>query len=94
MAIITFLARDQIAALGLPLPSRCCRSPSRREDREVIMLNRAAEARMRCKAELAVVPGSSHLFEEPRTLDTALALAGDWFARFTGAEVRGYASIS
>ena len=31
---------------------------------------------------LFIVPGATHLFEEPGTLDTAAALAGDWFLRW------------
>ncbi|GIU89667.1 MAG: hypothetical protein KatS3mg010_0766 [Acidimicrobiia bacterium] len=40
--------------------------------------------------ELAVVPGASHLFEEPGTLEQAAALARDWFVRhLAGAPGRG-----
>ena len=34
---------------------------------------------MRCETRLSVVPGASHLFEEPGTLQTAAELARDWF---------------
>jgi putative phosphoribosyl transferase len=34
---------------------------------------------MRCETRLSVVPGASHLFEEPGTLDSAAGLARDWF---------------
>jgi putative phosphoribosyl transferase len=36
-------------------------------------------SRRRCENRLAVVPGASHLFEEPGTLTIAAALARDWF---------------
>lgn len=49
------------------------------DDREVIALNRDAQAQLRCVSELTVVPGAGHLFEEPGTLDQALAAASDWF---------------
>jgi putative phosphoribosyl transferase len=49
-------------------------------DREVLALNRAAQARLRCENRLAVVPGATHLFEEPGALEAVVALAGDWFA--------------
>lgn len=49
------------------------------QDRQVLALNRAAQARMRCETALAVVPGATHLFEEPGTLDAVAALACDWF---------------
>jgi predicted phosphoribosyltransferase/pimeloyl-ACP methyl ester carboxylesterase len=49
------------------------------EDRQVLELNRAAQAMMRGRAELAIVPGASHLFEEPGTLERAAEFAADWF---------------
>jgi len=51
------------------------------EDFEVIELNRAAKAHMRCDCEMAIVPGATHLFEEPGTLETVAAAARDWFVR-------------
>jgi putative phosphoribosyl transferase len=48
-------------------------------DTLVLDLNRDAQARLRCENELAVVPGATHLFEEPGTLAAAAALARDWF---------------
>ena len=50
-------------------------------DSQVIDLNEAALAAMRCDARLDIVPGASHLFEESGTLETAAALAVAWFAR-------------
>lgn len=51
-------------------------------DREVIQLNQSArEALANCERELVIVPGATHLFEEPGTLDQVAALAGKWFAR-------------
>jgi putative phosphoribosyl transferase len=49
-------------------------------DERVLELNREAQGRLRCVNRLAVVPGASHLFEEPGTLQTAAELARDWFA--------------
>jgi putative phosphoribosyl transferase len=49
-------------------------------DQQVLQLNREAQARLRCTNRLAVVPGASHLFEEPGTLRAAAELALDWFA--------------
>lgn len=50
-------------------------------DRPVIGMNREAMAKMRAEAKLEIVPGASHLFEEPGTLEIVARLAGDWFAR-------------
>ncbi|MGC2413067.1 MAG: alpha/beta hydrolase, partial [Stellaceae bacterium] len=49
-------------------------------DPTVLELNRAALAELRCEKHLAVVPGATHLFEEPGTLETVVDLAGNWFA--------------
>jgi dienelactone hydrolase len=49
-------------------------------DGPVIDLNRRAQARL-ARAELVVIPGAGHLFEEPGTLDEVVRLATDWFLR-------------
>jgi putative phosphoribosyl transferase len=51
------------------------------DDAEVLALNQSAYRRLRCEARLEVVPGATHLFEEPGTLEAALALARAWFLR-------------
>jgi putative phosphoribosyl transferase len=48
-------------------------------DHGVIELNREAFARMHCEKRLAIVPGATHLFEEPGTLEEVAALAAAWF---------------
>jgi dienelactone hydrolase len=50
-------------------------------DVPVIELNRQAQAALRCKSELSIVPGATHLFEEPGTLEEVARLARDWFLR-------------
>lgn len=49
------------------------------EDAAVLRLNRAAAAGLRCPTRLEVVPGASHLFEEPGALEAVADLACDWF---------------
>lgn len=49
------------------------------EDGQVIELNREAQGQMRCEARIAIVPGATHLFEEPGTLAQAAGLAAAWF---------------
>jgi alpha-beta hydrolase superfamily lysophospholipase len=51
------------------------------EDYGVIELNEAAHRLLRCEKEIAIVPGATHLFEEPGTLDEVARLATDWFLR-------------
>jgi putative phosphoribosyl transferase len=55
------------------------------DDDVVLELNRQAQARLRCENRLVVVPGATHLFEEPGTLQTAAEVARDWFTRHLGA---------
>ncbi len=49
------------------------------DDLEVLALNREALRGLHCKKRLDVVPGATHLFEEPGTLDAVARLAADWF---------------
>jgi len=49
------------------------------DDDVVLELNREALAALRCEKRLDIIPGATHLFEEPGTLETAAARAADWF---------------
>ena len=49
------------------------------EDDVVIGLNEQAFAKLRCKKELEIVPGATHLFEEPGALESVAQMAADWF---------------
>jgi dienelactone hydrolase len=51
-------------------------------DPQVIDLNRWALAQLRCEKQLVIVPGASHLFEEPGALDEVARLAREWFVRY------------
>ena len=56
-------------------------------DIEVIALNEAALGEIEAaEKHLAIVPGATHLFEEPGTLDQAADLAVKWFERYLGEE--------
>jgi putative phosphoribosyl transferase len=50
-------------------------------DFPVIDMNREALAKLRTEKELVIVPGATHLFEEPGTLEQAARLASDWFVK-------------
>ncbi len=49
-------------------------------------MNRDAYARLGGRKQLSIVPGATHLFEEPGTLDAAARLAVDWFAEHLAVE--------
>jgi dienelactone hydrolase len=51
------------------------------DDYGVIELNRQADALLNCERKLTLVPGATHLFEEPGTLQQAARSAADWFAQ-------------
>jgi dienelactone hydrolase len=52
------------------------------EDTQVIELNREAFTQLQCEKDLAIIPGATHLFEEPGALEQVAGLARDWFQRF------------
>jgi putative phosphoribosyl transferase len=51
-------------------------------DFQVIELNRAAFAQLRCEKQLVIVPRATHLFEEPSALNQVAQLAREWFQRY------------
>lgn len=54
------------------------------DDTPVIEMNREAYDRMNAPREMKIVPGASHLFEEPGTLEEVARLTRDWFVRHLG----------
>jgi putative phosphoribosyl transferase len=50
-------------------------------DEPVIEMNREAMAQMRAEVKLEIIPGATHLFEEPGALDVVAELAIGWFKR-------------
>jgi dienelactone hydrolase len=50
-------------------------------DEPVIELNKRAYDQLRCKKELKIIPGATHLFEERGALDEVARLAADWFKK-------------
>ena len=51
---------------------------------QVIELNRAAFAQLCCEKQLVIIPGATHLFEEPGALDQVAQLAREWFQQYLG----------
>jgi pimeloyl-ACP methyl ester carboxylesterase len=51
-------------------------------DDVVLQLNKEALGFLRCPKQLAVIPGATHLFPEPGTLEEVARLARDWFCRY------------
>jgi dienelactone hydrolase len=53
-------------------------------DDVVIELNEMARDQMRCEVKLEIIPGATHLFEEPGALEQVAKLASDWFSLHLG----------
>ncbi len=55
-------------------------------DFPVIDMNLAALARLKVEKKLVIIPGATHLFEEPGTLEQAAERASDWFVKYLATE--------
>jgi predicted alpha/beta-hydrolase family hydrolase len=81
-AIVSRGGRPDLAEEALPL----IKSPTLLIvggfDNVVIQLNKKAFAMIHAKKELSIVPGATHLFEEPGKLEDVARLAADWFIRY------------
>ena len=53
-------------------------------DTAVLALNRQVAEVLRCEHDLVVIPGATHLFEEPGAMEQVATLARDWFLRHLG----------
>ncbi|MFE9094734.1 phosphoribosyltransferase family protein [Streptomyces sp. NPDC007264] len=78
-AVVSRGGRPDLAGPRLPAVTAATLLIVGGADLTVLDLNREAQARLRCENRLAVVPGATHLFEEPGTLEAVTELARDWF---------------
>jgi dienelactone hydrolase len=81
-AVVSRGGRPDLAGSALPLVKAPTLLVVGERDPQVIALNREALGRLRCEKELVVVPGATHLFEEPGALDRVAELARDWFRAY------------
>jgi putative phosphoribosyl transferase len=80
-AIVSRGGRPDLAARALPHVEAPTLLIVGGDDVPVIRMNREAYEQLRCEKEMCIVPGASHLFEEPGTLEQVTRLATDWFLR-------------
>lgn len=80
-AVVSRGGRPDLAAGALPEVSAATLLIVGERDPVVLDLNIEARARMTAESELEVVPGATHLFEEPGALERVEELAADWFRR-------------
>jgi predicted phosphoribosyltransferase/dienelactone hydrolase len=83
-AVVSRGGRPDLAGDALPLVEAPTLLLVGSNDEQVLELNRWAMRRMRCTVEMLVVPGATHLFEEPGTLDEVVEQAVRWFTRYLG----------
>ena len=80
-AVVSRGGRPDLAGPALPLVQAPTLLIVGARDEPVIEMNRDALARLRCEKRLEIVPGATHLFEEPGTLEQVARLAADWLGR-------------
>jgi dienelactone hydrolase len=80
-AVVSRGGRPDLAGDALPLVKAPTLLIVGGHDETVIELNQDAYARLRCEKELRVIPGATHLFEEPGALERVADLAADWLKR-------------
>jgi dienelactone hydrolase len=81
-AIVSRGGRPDLAGPALPRVTAPTLLIVGSHDEVVVQLNEQALARLTCEARLELVPGATHLFEEPGTLEQVARLAADWFLRW------------
>jgi putative phosphoribosyl transferase len=81
-AVVSRGGRPDLAATALPRVKSPTLLIVGGLDHTVIKLNEQALALLRSEKRLEIVPGASHLFEEPGTLSEVARLAGEWFVQY------------
>jgi putative phosphoribosyl transferase len=81
-AVVSRGGRPDLAGESLPLVDAPTLLIVGGADETVLDLNRRALAQFTIHADLTVIPGATHLFTEPTTLEEVARLAGDWFMQY------------
>jgi len=79
-AVVSRGGRPDLAGAALPRVKAPTLLIVGGNDDIVIELNEMARDQMRCEVKLEIIPGATHLFEEPGALEQAAKLASDWFS--------------
>ncbi len=78
-AVVSRGGRPDLAMDSLPLVTAPTLLIVGQEDREVLRMNQQAAAKLSAPKELVVIPGATHLFEEPGAMEQVARAAGQWF---------------
>jgi len=89
-AVVSRGGRPDLAARSLPRVKAPTLLIVGENDPLVLDLNRQAFAQLRCEKRFEIVPGASHLFEEPGTLDVVARLAREFFVEKLTAQALGF----
>ena len=81
-AVVSRGGRPDLAGAALPRVKAPTLLIVGGDDVPVIGMNREAYDQMMCERRMEIVPGASHLFEEPGTLERVAELAREWFVRY------------
>jgi dienelactone hydrolase len=81
-AIVSRGGRPDLAGTALPKVKAATLLIVGGEDTAVIEMNQQAYAQMRCAKETRIIPGATHLFQEPGALEKVAEMAGEWFGRY------------
>jgi len=82
MAVVSRGGRPDLANGALPRVQTPTLLIVGGDDRQVIAMNENAMRRMRASVTLRIIPGATHLFEEPGALEDVAALAAEWFGKY------------
>lgn len=88
-AVVSRGGRPDLAATALPNVRAAVLLIVGEKDYQVIELNQEAEAQLPADKKLEIVPGATHLFEEPGALEQVAEIARNWFERYLGRSNRG-----
>jgi dienelactone hydrolase len=81
LVVVSRGGRPDLAAAALPKVQAPTLLIVGGDDAPVIGMNRTAMAQLKAETKLEIVPGATHLFEEPGTLDQVAELARQWFRK-------------
>lgn len=81
LAVVSRGGRPDLASTALPYVQAPTLLIVGSNDEPVVDLNRQAFALLRCEKKLTIVPGATHLFSEPGSLEKVADLAADWFVQ-------------
>jgi putative phosphoribosyl transferase len=84
VAVVSRGGRVDLASDFLPLVQSPTLLIVGENDPAILDFNRQALEQLSCEARLRIVPGATHLFEEPGALEEVSRLAGNWFERHFG----------